>query len=168
MIDEVSSKNEYLRQQWRLEQETIANQKKKLSEFVNELKPYAVEDEEPWGKCFRSLSWPYVEELSNIYEINQYVKEEFNQIIHPLQYLSCLLCLFNNFVILSIFKKSQRFYILSNILLIFCLCVYGDIFSKQPNVFYTVYIAWSIMIFTIYLLVKVISTLYIIEHDHSP
>jgi hypothetical protein len=165
MLNEVSSKDEYLRQQWLFEQEKIVNQKRNLHEFLNDLKSSSDQSTKPCKKCFNSISRLYSKEILNIYEKHQHVEEEYNQIVLPLQYLSSFLCLINNFLILIIFKKSWKFYFLSNILLILCLCIYAGFFlPNQPNAFYTLFIAWSIVIFTIYLLMKIFSTLFIIEH----
>jgi hypothetical protein len=165
MLNEVSSKDEYLHQQWLFEQEKIVNQKKNLREFLNDLKSSSNQSEIRCKNCFTTILRWYSKEILNIYEKNRHVKEEYYQIVLPLQYLSSFLCLINNWLILIIFKKSYKFYFLSNILLIICLCIYAGFFlPNQPNVSYTLFIAWSIVLFTIYLLMKVFSTLFIIEH----
>ncbi|CAF3356415.1 unnamed protein product [Rotaria socialis] len=165
MLNEISSKDEYLHQQWLFEQEKIVNQKKNLQEFLNNLKSSSNESTKPCKKCFDSISKFYSKAIVNIYEKNQNIKEEYNRIVLPLQYLSSLLCLINNFLIQIIFKKCWKFSFLSNILLILCLCIYAELFlPNEPNISYTLFIAWSIVIFTIYLLTKVFSTLLIIEH----
>ena len=165
MLNDVASKDGYLRQQWLLEQEKIVDQKRNLHEFLNDLKSSSDQSTKPCKTCFNSILKLSSKQILKIYEKNQHVKEEYNQIVVPLQYLSSFLCLMNNFFILSIFKESWKFYFLSNILLIVCLCIYGEFFlPSQPNVFYTLFIAWSIVIFTVYLLMKIVSTLLIIEH----
>ena len=165
MLNEVSSKNEYVRQQWLFEHEKIVNQKRNLHEFLNNLKPPLNQSIKPCKKCFDSISRFYFEEILNIYEKNRHVKDEYDQIVLPLQYLSSFLCLINNFLILIIFKKYYKFYFISNILLILCLCIHAEFFLRnQPNISYTLFTAWSVVIFTIYLLIKVFSTLFIIEH----
>ncbi|CAF1521333.1 unnamed protein product [Adineta ricciae] len=168
MINDVSSKDEYLRQQWLFEQEKIVNQKRNLQEFLNDLQSSSIQSEKPCKNCFTTILRWYSKEILNIYEKNRHVKEEYNQIVLPLQYLSSFVCLINNFLILITFKKSHRVYFLSNILLTICLCIYAEFFlPNEPSVSYTLFIAWSILIFTIYLLMKVFSTLFIIEHYQS-
>lgn len=165
MINEISSKDKYLRQQWLSEREKIVNQKKNFYEFLNNLKSSSNQSTQSCKKCFDSISRFYYKAIVKIYEKNQHVKEEYNQIVLPLQYLSSFLCLINNLLTQIIFKKSSKFFFLSNILLILCLCIYAEFFlPNQPKVFYTLFIAWSIVIFTIYFLTKVISTLVIIAH----
>ncbi|CAF4924285.1 unnamed protein product [Rotaria socialis] len=124
MLNEISSKDEYLHQQWLFEQEKIVNQKKNLQEFLNNLKSSSNESAKPCKKCFDSISKFYSKAIVNIYEKNQNIKEEYNRIVLPLQYLSSLLCLINNFLIQIIFKKCWKFSFLSNILLILCLWVF--------------------------------------------
>ena len=165
MLNEVSSKDEYLRQKWFLEKDRIANQKKNFLTFLEDFKSSTIQISTPCKNCIGSISRFYSKEIVNIYEKSQHVKEEYNDVVLPLQYLSSFLCLVNNFVILLIFKNSYRFYFASNILLIFCLCIYAEFFvPNQPDVSYSLFIAWSIGIFTIYLLMKVFSTLLILEH----
>ena len=163
MINEISSKDGYLRQQWLLEQERIVDQKKNFHQFLNDLKSTSDQRTKSCEKCFHSISKFYSKQIFGMYEKNEHVKEEYNQTLCPLQYLSAFLCLMNNCLILIIFKKSLQFYFLSNILLI--LCLYAKFFlPDEPNVNYTLFIGWSIVVFTIYLLMKVFSTLLIIEH----
>ena len=168
IINEISSKDEYLRQQWLFQQERIAEQKRNLRQFLNDFKSTSDQREKSCGKCFNRILTFYEKELFDIYEKNADIREEYNQTLLPLQYLLAFVCLLNNFSILIIFKNSFKLYVLSNILLIVCLCIYAEIFlPTQPNVSYTLFIAWSIILFTIYLLMKVLSTLLIIKHYQS-
>jgi len=168
MINEISSKDEYLRQQWLFEQERIVDQKKNFHQFLNDLKSTSDQRTKSCKKCFDLIIKFYSKQIFGMYEKNEHIKEEYNQTVLPLQYLSACLCLMNNSLILIIFKKSLKFFFLSNILLILCLCIYAEFFlPDQPNVSYTLFIGWSIIVFTIYLLMKVFSTLLIIEHYQS-
>lgn len=168
MINEISSKDEGLRQQWLFKQEKILDQKRNLYKVLIDFKSTSDQRTKSCGKCFDLISKFYSKQLFGIYEKNQHIKEEYNQALLPLQYLSAFLCLMNNFLILIIFEKSLKFYFLSNVLLILCLCIYAEFFlPDQPNVFYTLFISWSIVLFTIYLLMKVFYMLLIIEHYQS-
>ena len=165
MINEISSKDGYLQQQWLFEQERIVDRKRNLPQFLNDLKSTS---DQRTKSCFDLISKFYAKQMFGIHEKNQHIKEEYNQTLLPLQYLLAFLCLMNNSLILIIFKRSLKFYFLSNIFLILCLCIYAEFFlPHQPNVSYTLYIGWSIFLFTIYLLMKVFSTLWIIEHYQS-
>ena len=81
MLNEVSSIDEYLGQQWLLEQEEIVNQKRNLYEFLNDLKSSSDQDQstKPCKKCSNSISRLYSKEILNIYEKNQHVKEELEE-----------------------------------------------------------------------------------------
>ena len=168
MINEISSKDEYLRQQWLFEQQRIVDQKKNLDQFLNDLKSTSDQRTTSCEKCFDSISEFDPKKILDIYEKSPQIKEEYNQTLLPLQYLSAFLCLMNNSLILIIFKKFVKCYFLSNVLLILCLCIYAEFFlPAQPNVNYTLFIGCSIILFTIHLLIKVFSTLLIIKHYQS-
>ncbi|CAF1316880.1 unnamed protein product, partial [Adineta ricciae] len=55
MINDVSSKDEYLRQQWLFEQEKIINQKRNLQEFLNDLQSSSSQSEKPCKNCFTTI-----------------------------------------------------------------------------------------------------------------
>lgn len=168
MTNEILSKDEHLRKQWLNEQERISDQKRNLSRYLNDLQSTCVNlRKKSCANCFHSISMLYSAQLLGIYDKTQRTREEYRRTLLPLQYLSAFLCLMNNAWILFIFEKCAKLYIPSNILLLLCLWIHAEFFLPyRPSVAYTLFIAWSIMLFTTYLLLKLFSTLVIIDHYH--
>ncbi|CAF3389257.1 unnamed protein product [Rotaria socialis] len=90
MLNEISSKDEYLHQQWLFEQEKIVNQKKNLQEFLNNLKSSSNESAKPCKKCFDSISKFYSKAISEpgykMIEINIELVDD-NRIVEAITFI---------------------------------------------------------------------------------
>ena len=164
-IKDIYSKNEYFSRELAIERDQILRYKKELSQLPHQLIFHCrVTNEscEEWNFLLKELN---SKQIFRIIENNQHTKEEFHQVLLPLQYLLVCLCLFNNILILITYEKALKLFFFSNILCIICLSIYGEFFIKdRPSLSYTLIIALFIVLFTIFLLFKVFDTLLIIRH----
>jgi hypothetical protein len=71
-------------------------------------------------------------------------------------------------VIIFVFEKAIALFLLSNLLLTVCLSMDAKFFIRDcSSVFYTLANAMAILLFTIVLLLKVLQTLFTVEHYHK-
>ena len=166
MLNEIYSKKDYFRRELHLEQEKIDQQKRDFEEFFSGWNKQGYSNDVSCQRCSSLLSQIDRRQVFRIVKNQQHVKRQYHQTLFPVQSMLICLCLLNNLSIVFIFHRAIRLFILSNLLLLLvCLCIDAEFFlGAPPNVFFTLAIALSIMLFTIFLFFQVLKTSIIIQN----
>ena len=110
----------------------------------------------------------YNEQLQTERENLSRFKEELNELMSYYRYnvsrsdFTCRKCWYPilRLDFNYIFKEPTNFFIISKLFAFICLCISGEFFIKdKPNVYYTLIIGVSILLFSSILLIKILLTL---------
>lgn len=168
MVHQISTKVEYFQRQLLAERIDILRRKDEFREFLNDFKSHLHKQNKSCQQCQTLLYQLNPEHILRFIAKNQPIKNEYDETLWPLHCLLVLLCLTNNFLLLFVFEKDLKLYILSNILLIISVGISTEVFiEERPNVYYTLVIVVIIIFFTISLLFQAFNTLLIVRHHQK-
>ena len=164
MINDVYSKDEYFCRELQLERDNIERQKGEYKQIIDDLRSQ-YNPNETCRRCFSAIYRIDMRHISRILDNQQPVKHEYDEFLFPIQSMLIFLCLLNNIFIIHIFQQALAFFLLSNALLLVLFGIYAEFFiGDRPSVFYTLFIAVLIHLFTIFLLFHILKTFIIIGH----
>ncbi len=168
MMINIHSKHEYFSVQLQIEREQLDKFKNELIEQKSCYSNNIRKDDMTCQKCW----WPVLDLnfnhiINHVLKNNKHIKRSYDDTLFPLQRLLIPICLFNTLCITIIFKEPIKLFLTSNLVTIICLCIYRELFIEdKPNVYYTLITGVGILLFSVFLLIKILLTLLNIIYYH--
>ncbi|CAF1450051.1 unnamed protein product, partial [Rotaria sordida] len=162
MMLNVLSKHEYFNEQLQIENEKLNRFKQKIIDIESDHGYSIRKNDITCNKCslhIWKLDFDYI--LNHIVENNRYIKKSYDDTLYPLQCILSLINCVNTICIMMIFKEPIKLFLISNLLTIICLSIYGEFFiENKPNVYYTLIFGVVLVLFSCILIIKILLTLF--------
>jgi hypothetical protein len=157
----VHSKHQYFDEHLKIEKDKLNTFKQNVIQLKKDAGDNLDTNDIVCHKCWDAiydLDFNYI--LSDVLENNKHIKKSYDDTLSPLQYLLIAICFINTILITMIFREPVRLFLLSNLFVIINLCIHAEFFiSDTPNVYYTLILGICIFLFSIFVLLKILSTL---------
>ncbi|CAF4522829.1 unnamed protein product [Rotaria sp. Silwood2] len=161
MMENIHCKHEYFKKQLKIEREELNKLKDELVGLRYYYGHNVSKHDMTCQKCWfpiLDLNLGYI--INHVLENNKHIKKSYNDTLLPLQCLLIAICFLNTICIMMIFREPFKLFLTSNLFAVICLSIYGEIFIKdKPNVYYTLIIGVGILLFSLFLLIKILMTL---------
>lgn len=148
-----------------MEKETTNKYKEDLIQLSNTLRSNFDPNNLSCIRCDHLLRKIDYGQISRVLGNNKHVKQEYDRILCPVQYLLIFVCFVNTFVIIMVFQKPLKFFLLSVSFAIGCFLVHGEfLLQDQSLLISTIILGVLIVCFSVYLSVHVVITLIVIAN----
>lgn len=168
MARNIYCKHGYFDENLKIEREKLNRIKENIFQLKEEVGNNLFKDRN-CHKCWYSL-WQlnYNSIYAYISSNNKPIKRSYDETLSPLQKLLMGLSYVNIHLMTIIYIKPCRLFFLSIFLAIVHLCIYSELFiDNTPSIFYTLTIGICIILFSIFLLFKIMIDLLMIVHYQS-
>ncbi len=166
LMKNVHSKHEYFDEHLKKERDQSNTINNKLFQLKQEAGNNLDTDDLICRRCWYSIyRLNYNSMSSYILKNNKRIKKSYDDTLYPLQNLLIFIYYINTSLMATTFEKPFRLFFISTLFAIINLWIQAELFiADKPNVYYTIIIGCWTVLFSIFLLLKIIITLLTIVH----